>query len=196
MADPDLEEGEIDAPLEEGEIVSTVQAVQSSTVEAAQPLPSDDKPDDGGTWTTAAVHRPPRWTQPSRPPPWSSRTTDQRSRSRFRSRSRSNSRGCRSWSESRRSNSPDAWAAGNRFQTVFIGNLYDGTEDELRSLFARIGPISSLRVVVDRETGKRKGFAFLEFFDPDSAQRAVHELDGAEWYGRALRLRMAEQDIG
>ena len=87
--------------------------------------------------------------------------------------------------------------AGNRFQTVFIGNLsYDGTEDELRSLFAQIGPISTLRVVVDRETGKRKGFAFLEFFDQDTAQRAVHELDGAEWYGRALRLRMAEQDIG
>ena len=87
--------------------------------------------------------------------------------------------------------------AGNRFQTVFIGNLsYDGTEDELRSLFAQVGPISTLRVVVDRETGKRKGFAFLEFFDPDGAQRAVHELDGAEWYGRALRLRMAEQDIG
>ena len=211
--DPALEEGEIDAQLEEGEIVSTVQAAQPSTVEAAQPLPSDDKPGatslrcsgagrpvskpsecDGGSWTTDAVHRPSRWTQPGRPPPWSSRTTDQRSWSRSRSRSRSNSRGCRSWSESRRRNSPDAWATGNRFQTVFIGNLYDGTEDELRSLFARIGPISSLRVVVDRETGKRKGFAFLEFFDQDTAQRAVHELNGVEFYGRALRVSIAEQD--
>ena len=42
---------------------------------------------------------------------------------------------------------------------------------------AQMGPISTLRVVVDRETGKRKGFAFLEFFDQDTAQRAVHELD-------------------
>ena len=81
--------------------------------------------------------------------------------------------------------------AGNRFQTVFIGNLsYDGTEDELRSLFAQIGPISTLRVVVDRETGKRKGFAFLEFFDPDSAQRAVHELDGAEWLRPSIPRRL------
>ena len=85
--------------------------------------------------------------------------------------------------------------AGNRFQTVFIGNLsYDGTEDELRSLFAQVGPISTLRVVVDRETGKRKGFAFLEFFDQDTAQRAVHELNGVEFYGRALRVSIAEQD--
>ena len=85
--------------------------------------------------------------------------------------------------------------AGNRFQTVFIGNLsYDGTEDELRSLFAQMGPISTLRVVVDRETGKRKGFAFLEFFDPDTAQRAMHELNGVDFYGRALRVSIAEQD--
>ena len=85
--------------------------------------------------------------------------------------------------------------AGNRFQTVFIGNLsYDGTEDELRSLFAQMGPISTLRVVVDRETGKRKGFAFLEFFDQDTAQRAVHELDGVDFYGRTLRVSIAEQD--
>ena len=69
-----------------------------------------------------------------------------------------------------------------------------GTEDELRSLFAQVGPISTLRVVVDRETGKRKGFAFLEFFDQDTAQRAVHELNGVEFYGRALRVSIAEQD--
>ena len=85
--------------------------------------------------------------------------------------------------------------AGNRFQTVFIGNLsYDGTEDELRSLFAQMGPISTLRVVIDRETGKRKGFAFLEFFDPDTAQRAVRELNGLDFYGRELRVSIAEQD--
>ena len=90
---------------------------------------------------------------------------------------------------------PEMPPAGNRFQTVFIGNLsYDGTEDELRSLFAQMGPISTLRVVVDRETGKRKGFAFLEFFDPDTAQRAMHELNGVDFYGRALRVSIAEQD--
>jgi len=86
-------------------------------------------------------------------------------------------------------------AAGNRHKTVFIGNLpFEGTEDELRGLFGQLGVVTTLRVVVDRDSGKRKGFAFLEYSDPDTAQRAVAQLDGLDFYGRTLRVSIAEQD--
>ena len=85
--------------------------------------------------------------------------------------------------------------AGNRHKTVFIGNLaHEGSEDELRSIFAQMGPVSTLRVVVDRDTGMRKGFAFLEYFDPETAQLAVRQLNGMDFYGRTLRVSIAEQD--
>ena len=85
--------------------------------------------------------------------------------------------------------------AGNRYKTVHIGNLsYEGTEEELRGLFAQVGPVSTLRLVVDRDTGQRKGFAFLEYFDMDTAQRAVREFNGVDFYGRTLRVNIAEQD--
>ena len=85
--------------------------------------------------------------------------------------------------------------AGNRHKTVFIGNLaHEGSEDELRGVFAQMGPVSTLRVVVDRDTGMRKGFAFLEYFDPETAQLAVRQLNGMDFYGRTLRVSIAEQD--
>ena len=55
-------------------------------------------------------------------------------------------------------------------------------------------PVSTLRVVVDRDSGQRKGFAFLEYFEPDTAQRAVRDLNGIDFYGRPLRVNIAEQD--
>lgn len=85
--------------------------------------------------------------------------------------------------------------AGNRHKTVFIGNLpFEGTEDELRGIFGQMGVVTTLRIVVDRDTGKRKGFAFLEYSDPETAQRAVAQLNGLDFYGRTLRVSIAEQD--
>ena len=85
--------------------------------------------------------------------------------------------------------------AGNRQRTCFIGNIsFDATEEELRTLMSQAGTVVNLRLVVDRDTGKRKGFAFLEYSDPETAQRAVAQLNGLDFYGRTLRVSIAEQD--
>ena len=83
----------------------------------------------------------------------------------------------------------------NKNRTVFIGNIaFDAQEEELRQLFQQVGPISNLRIVVDRETGKRKGFGFVEYSDPETALAAVRNLDNSEVKGRTLRVNIAEQD--
>ena len=83
----------------------------------------------------------------------------------------------------------------SELRTVFIGNVaFDVTEDELRSTLGQFGQLNSLRVVTDRDTGKRKGFAFAEFFDPACAAAAVRSLNEYEMHGRTLRVSMAEQD--
>ena len=52
-------------------------------------------------------------------------------------------------------------SGSNRTRTVFIGNIsFDASEEELRALFSSVGPVLNLRLVVDRDTGKRKGFGF------------------------------------
>ena len=83
----------------------------------------------------------------------------------------------------------------NKNRTVFIGNIaFDAQEEELRQLFQQVGPISNLRIVVDRETGKRKGFGFVEYSDQETALAAVRNLDNSEVKGRTLRVNIAEQD--
>ena len=59
--------------------------------------------------------------------------------------------------------------------TVFVGNIfYEVTEDMLVKLLSEVGPVKSLRLVCDRETGKPKGFGFCEFFDVHTAESAPH----------------------
>ena len=83
----------------------------------------------------------------------------------------------------------------NRTRTVFIGNIsFDATEEELRELFSSVGPLVNLRLVVDRDTGKRKGFGFVEYGDQETAFSAVRNLNERELHGRALRVNIAEQD--
>ena len=86
-------------------------------------------------------------------------------------------------------------SGSNRTRTVFIGNIsFDATEDELRTLFSSVGPVVNLRLVVDRETGKRKGFGFAEYSDTETALAAVRNLNEFDIHGRALRVNIAEQD--
>ena len=83
----------------------------------------------------------------------------------------------------------------NRARTVFIGNIsFDANEEELRTLFSSVGPVINLRLVVDRETGKRKGFGFAEYADQETALSAVRNLNELDLHGRALRVNIAEQD--
>jgi len=75
---------------------------------------------------------------------------------------------------------------------LYIGNLpFTATEDELRDLFGRHGAIQSVNVVTDRETGRARGFAFVEFEDPTGAEAAMRALDGSNLGGRTIRVNEA-----
>jgi RNA recognition motif-containing protein len=75
---------------------------------------------------------------------------------------------------------------------IYVGNLpFSTTDDDLRELFARHGEVSSASVVMDRETGRSRGFGFVEM-DTANAQTAITALDGRDMGGRALRVNEAE----
>lgn len=77
-------------------------------------------------------------------------------------------------------------------QNLFIGSLaYATTDDTLRDFFATIGPVASARVVTDRDSGRSKGFGFVEFENEDDNQKAVEQLDGKELDGRTINVSLA-----
>ena len=76
---------------------------------------------------------------------------------------------------------------------IYIGNLpFSSTEDDLRTLFSRFGDVASANVIMDRETGRARGFAFVEMESEDHAKEAIRSLDGSELDGRNLRVNEAE----
>jgi len=76
---------------------------------------------------------------------------------------------------------------------IYVGNLpFSSTEDELRGLFARHGSVDSVSVVMDRDTGRPRGFAFVEMSEPSAAADAIRALDGSQLGGRALRVNEAQ----
>jgi RNA recognition motif-containing protein len=76
---------------------------------------------------------------------------------------------------------------------LFIGNLsFKLQEGDLARLFEPYGAVESVRLMMDRETGRSKGFAFVEFADDGAAQKAIEELNGKEVQGRALRVDEAK----
>lgn len=77
---------------------------------------------------------------------------------------------------------------------VFVGNLdFKATRDQLEGLFGEAGAIQDVFIPVDRETGRPRGFAFVEFDSEESAEKAIKQFDGHELGGRALRVNMAEE---
>jgi len=75
---------------------------------------------------------------------------------------------------------------------LFVGSLpYSTTDDELNELFASFGDIASARVIFDRESGRSKGFGFVEFNDDAAGKTAITELDGADFQGRKLVVNEA-----
>lgn len=77
-------------------------------------------------------------------------------------------------------------------QNLFIGSLaYATTDDSLRALFEQIGPVASARVITDRDSGRSKGFGFVEFENEDDNQKAVDQLDGKELDGRTISVGLA-----
>jgi RNA recognition motif-containing protein len=77
--------------------------------------------------------------------------------------------------------------------SVYVGSLpYAVTEEELRGLFAGAGEVSALRIIMDRDTGLSKGFAFVEFADPAAAQRAIELFNGHRLGERTLVVNEAQ----
>ena len=75
---------------------------------------------------------------------------------------------------------------------IYVGNLpWSVTEAELRELFGTVGNVESVAVITDRETGRSRGFGFVEMDDGD-AEKAIAELNGRELEGRALRVNEAQ----
>ena len=74
---------------------------------------------------------------------------------------------------------------------IYVGNLsFQATEDEVRELFAEFGSVSSIAWINDRDTGRFRGFAFVEMDDQEGAS-AISALDGKEFTGRNLRVNEA-----
>lgn len=76
---------------------------------------------------------------------------------------------------------------------VYVGNMnYSTAENQLRDLFAQYGEVLSVNIIVDRYTGKAKGFGFVEMNTDDEARAAIEALNGFEFMGRQLRVNEAE----
>ncbi|CAL2027772.1 hypothetical protein CAEBREN_23840 [Caenorhabditis brenneri] len=76
--------------------------------------------------------------------------------------------------------------------SVYVGNApFQTTEEQIGQFFSNVGQVNNVRIVYDRETGRPRGFAFVEFADEAAAQRAVQELNGADFNGRQLRVNLA-----
>lgn len=76
---------------------------------------------------------------------------------------------------------------------IYVGNLsYDMSEEDLRNSFEDHGAVDSAKIIMDRETGRSKGFGFVEMPDDSEAQAAIQELNGAMVSGRPLRVNEAK----
>lgn len=75
---------------------------------------------------------------------------------------------------------------------IYVGNLeYKVSDNDLREIFEEFGEVTSAKVITDRETGRSKGFGFVEMADEDDANNAIEELDGAELDGRTIKVNKA-----
>lgn len=77
--------------------------------------------------------------------------------------------------------------------SIYVGNLsYEVTEADLNSVFAEYGSVRRVHVPTDRETGRLRGFAFVEMDSLAQEESAITALDGAEWMGRSLKVNQAK----
>ena len=79
---------------------------------------------------------------------------------------------------------------------LYVGNLsYDTSEASLRTLFAPHGEVISANLIIDRDSGRSKGFGFVEMGTPEEAQKAIAALDGTQLDGRALKVNEAKPQV-
>jgi cold-inducible RNA-binding protein len=74
---------------------------------------------------------------------------------------------------------------------VYVGNLpFQTTEDDLSNLFSQVGPVESVSIITDRDTGRSKGFGFVSM-DSEAADKAIAQFNGTDFNGRALTVNEA-----
>ena len=75
---------------------------------------------------------------------------------------------------------------------IFVGNVHQNTtEEQLREIFCVVGTVKNVRILIDKETGRAKGYAFIEYTNIDSVNAAIRLLDKTELHGRALKVSYA-----
>ena len=75
---------------------------------------------------------------------------------------------------------------------IYVGNLsYDATESDLRELFSEFGEVTSVKIISDFNSGRSKGFGFVEMAVDEEGDKAIAELDGADVKGRAIKVNKA-----
>ena len=77
---------------------------------------------------------------------------------------------------------------------IYVGNMnYGMSEEDLKDVFGAYGEVVSTKIIIDRDTGRSKGFGFVEMSTEDAARAAIAELDGKEVSGRNLRVSEAQR---
>ena len=75
---------------------------------------------------------------------------------------------------------------------IYVGNLsFYASDDDLRGAFEQYGEVTSVNIIMDRETGRSRGFAFVEMADAVNAKEAIENVDGTEIAGRAVKVNEA-----
>jgi len=76
--------------------------------------------------------------------------------------------------------------------SIYVGNLsYDVTEDDLNTVFADYGTVKRVYLPTDRESGRMRGFGFVEMSSDEEEDKAIETLDGAKWMGRDMKVNKA-----
>jgi len=76
---------------------------------------------------------------------------------------------------------------------IYVGNLpFTSTESDLKEVFARHGAVDSVNIITDRETGRPRGFAFVEMEEASAAADAIRALDGSDLGGRNIKVNEAQ----
>lgn len=84
--------------------------------------------------------------------------------------------------------------APGKSNSIFVGNLaWAVTEQELGDLFAQVGQVNRVKIIVDRETKRSRGFGFVEMSDPMAAQEAIQKMQGVDLCGRPIRTDKASR---